>query len=1187
MKKIIVLFSLFLSSRINSLAFDTIARVFTPHKAQANTTTVSNEKHLKDLQELINQLNVTAYKKDFEEVSADTQVLNERLMHVTHSHEKEILTKEISSLNQLLQLVVDRDAVVQQLKSLYDEMKKVFDGIASDPHFTKFKLDERASYSYEDLTGLNQKIIDSKNRQTELKSNVQKLQADATRYSKEIEQLQAEIKEKTKQQKSYIEQSQTNLIDGELLDIQGKILVQRKDLASLKLKEAENRLILANVQLHVTKSQLEILEREYKRVKRATVIPSKDIKKADIALEEKRIQSNAERDKLRQEKLEYLVQIQNQVKMKIGEVVAQYNISASDLEALRNWNFQPKTVTQWLILSTIDPFLAKDSYAETAKEYIQAMIDYLKAELKRETIEVEIKKSWYKFMSRKFRSDNDRYIDDSIKYYESTKNELSAQLRTVSDSRDRVISSLGRLNKSLESLKALMESLKEQQRALFKDNEVTFLECQKSLKETEEYIRQKIDTTTKLIEKYQATVTVIDDSLKRASSMLSELTTKGFWKRSEQSIEWSQIKNILPDLQRFAYDVYITGVEYFTLSHVTQVFNSMIDYLKDPLYLLMFIINAILVCIIYILLRLFLPDLYQFLHAGTAGSGFLIYLRLWASLCIKFILMHMNSFFIWGFLYLLVLGNIIHDTYLSLLIELLSIPYLLYIVYEFIYFIMAENHYRNYSIISQSYERRFYIVISVVLSSLVVLYFLRGAILLDYNALTSDLPTILLALMFIVIQIGLIYLLFGKKQVLMHIPDNTPMWLWVKEHLEKYYYIFLLAVVAVIVMSNPYVGYGQQVLYILSRVFLTLLIIPFFLWIHSRLKTSSSNLFFYYEEGENMRERFGSGRLWYGIFIIASFVVFVIGLVFALGSIWGYGITFSDIGDFLNRELTAVKDDAGREISVTLYSLLQIVLFVLGGIFLNYVINQFVLKRVFDPFLVGVGVQNTISAFTKYAIILLAVFIGLSNAGLEGLTTKFAIIIGGLSFALQEPLRDFFSYFIILVQRPVKIGDLIQISDEVIGIVRHITPRSVIIRRRNSVTVIVPNSQIILNAVTNWNYSRSYFAFNDIMITVSYAKDPQQVKNIILSVLHDNYTILKSPAPIVWLHDFVDNGYQFLVRGYLTADKVLEQWEISSLVRIEIVKKLRENGIEIASPTRLIRVAAQSESDDQIMQKLS
>jgi small-conductance mechanosensitive channel len=139
------------------------------------------------------------------------------------------------------------------------------------------------------------------------------------------------------------------------------------------------------------------------------------------------------------------------------------------------------------------------------------------------------------------------------------------------------------------------------------------------------------------------------------------------------------------------------------------------------------------------------------------------------------------------------------------------------------------------------------------------------------------------------------------------------------------------------------------------------------------------------------------------------------------------------------------------------------------------------------------------------------------------------------------------------------------------------------LRKRNSVTVIVPNSQIILNPVVNWNYSRSYFAFNDIMLTVAYTRDPQRVKDILLGVLHNNDMILKSPAPIVWLSDFVDNGYQFLVRGYLTADKVLEQWEISSQVRLELVKKLRENGIEIASPSRIVRVTSELGDDTKNM----
>lgn len=1170
MKKIIaVLFSFLVYSDVCTLGFGTVSQVFMPSK----TPTVigaQHEKLLKDLQDLISQEAVTEYHRNIEKISADIKVLQERLLHA-NSHEKEIINKEIASLNQILQLVIDHEAVTQQLKSLYDEIKKVLDGVASDPHFNKLKVEERASYSFEELAQLNQKIIDTKNRQTELKNQIQKLQADVTRHTKEIEQLQADIKEKVKQQKSYSQQPQPNLLEGDLLDIQWRLLAQRKELATLKLKESENRLALANLQLTIAKAQLEILERDYKRVKRATVITLKHIKKAESALEEKRNQSVDERNRLRQEKFEYIVQVQNEIRQKIAQVVAQYTISPSDLEALREWNFQPKTVTQWLMLTAIDPLLAQDSLQETAKEYTQAMIDHLKVELRRESIDVDIKKSWYKFMNRRFRSDNEHDIDESIKYYEAAKGELSAHLRMVSDLRDAAILSLQRLNKSVESVKNLMGSLKDISRAVFSDNEAAFVECQKSLKETEEYIRQKIDITAKLIEKYQATVTVIDDSLKHVASMLSELTTKGFWKRAEQSIEWSQIKNIIPDLQRFAYSVYITGVEYFTIAHATQIFNGLLEYLKDPLYIVMFIINTILVCILYMLLRLFLPDLHQFLQAGTSGTGLLVYIRLWLALYIKFIIEHMTSLFIWAFIYLLIVSHVIQDMYFSLLVELVSIPYLIYIAHEFITFIMSENRYRNYNIISQSYQHRFFSVVSTVLYTLVILYFLRGAVLLSEHFPASDLSTILLALMFIVIQIGIIFLI-GKRQVLSHIPDNTPLWQWIKDHLEKYYYLFLFVVVAIIVMSNPYVGYGQQVLYILNRVFLTLFIIPLFLWVHSRLKTTSSNLFFYYEEGETMRERFSSGRLWYGIFIIISFVIFILALVFTIGSIWDYGITFSDIGDFLNRELTAVKDDAGREISVTIFSLLKIVFFIVGGIFLNYVINQFVIKRVFDPFLVGAGIQNTISAFTKYAIILLAIFIGLANSGLEGLTTKFAIIIGGLGFALQEPLRDFFSYFIILVQRPVKIGDLIQINEEVIGVVRHITLRSVILRRKNSVTVVVPNSQVILNAVTNWNYSRSYFAFNDMMITVPYSKDPQKVKDIILSILHDNYMILKSPAPIVWLYDFVDNGYQFLVRGYLTADKVLEQWDISSQVRLEIVKKLRENGIEIASPTRLIRV---------------
>lgn len=91
-------------------------------------------------------------------------------------------------------------------------------------------------------------------------------------------------------------------------------------------------------------------------------------------------------------------------------------------------------------------------------------------------------------------------------------------------------------------------------------------------------------------------------------------------------------------------------------------------------------------------------------------------------------------------------------------------------------------------------------------------------------------------------------------------------------------------------------------------------------------------------------------------------------------------------------------------------------------------------------------------------------------------------------------------------------------------------------------------------------------------LTVMYTADPAKVKELIVKALDSNPVILKNPVPIVRLHDFTDNGFQFLVRGFLSPDKVLEQNEIASEVRFAIVKILRDHGYDVGSPTRILRV---------------
>lgn len=352
-------------------------------------------------------------------------------------------------------------------------------------------------------------------------------------------------------------------------------------------------------------------------------------------------------------------------------------------------------------------------------------------------------------------------------------------------------------------------------------------------------------------------------------------------------------------------------------------------------------------------------------------------------------------------------------------------------------------------------------------------------------------------------------------------------------------------------------------------------LIPIFSWLHDHIKRATSDLFFYYSEGEVIKERFSAGKSWYGLFVLVSFSTFVLFGLIITAYIWGYDITINSVSEWFNTTIyVAGRDAAGNEITVTIYSIFQVIIFILGGIFLTYIINRFVLQRIFDPLLVGAGVQNTILTLTRYAIIILAALFGFQSAGLEDLGWSLVLLIGGIAYIMKEPLGDVISYFIILVQRPIKVGDFIRMEPNIFGTVRQINPRSTIVRYRNSSSFVVPNSDVITKAVQNWHYTRTFSAFDDIWLTVPYDVDPDYIRDIIFEVLNENINVLRSPRPVVRLENFVENGFEFRIRGFITADKIPDLYEISSQVRLAIVRRLRSEGISIAVPTRVLKVTS-------------
>jgi small-conductance mechanosensitive channel len=355
-------------------------------------------------------------------------------------------------------------------------------------------------------------------------------------------------------------------------------------------------------------------------------------------------------------------------------------------------------------------------------------------------------------------------------------------------------------------------------------------------------------------------------------------------------------------------------------------------------------------------------------------------------------------------------------------------------------------------------------------------------------------------------------------------------------------------------------------------------------WAHGLFKKAASRVFFVSSE-DIVRERFSYAKSLFGVVLIGLFLICALVGIIWWAKIWTLSVSFGDVSKWFSTPLFGIGK--GTTSPLTIATLLTIVLFVCVGFLAAYAFNRFILGRIFELMVVDIGVQHAVTNIIRYLFVIAASLLALQSAGLGGLITYFYVLILGIGYIIKEPLNDLISYFIILVQRPVKIGDYVQLDHDVLGVVRKITPKSVMLRRRNSHTIVVPNSVFIAKPVMNWSYSRSFIAFPDVMVTVNIGADPLYVKELLAQAVDAHPQILKNPKPVIRFENFKEYGFEFLVRGFISSSYVLEQWDIASDVRLAIVSKLRSNGVEIAvwlgcnddQPTRVQQYQEDAEQD--------
>jgi potassium-dependent mechanosensitive channel len=265
----------------------------------------------------------------------------------------------------------------------------------------------------------------------------------------------------------------------------------------------------------------------------------------------------------------------------------------------------------------------------------------------------------------------------------------------------------------------------------------------------------------------------------------------------------------------------------------------------------------------------------------------------------------------------------------------------------------------------------------------------------------------------------------------------------------------------------------------------------------------------------------------------------------------------------------------GFEIGGFKISLARILLGVMLFIFLLFMtrlVQRILRERFIHQQRVDTGVANSVDTAVGYGGIILAALISVSFAGFD--ITNLAIVAGALSvgigFGLQSIVNNFVSGLILLVERPIKVGDWVVLGD-MQGNVRRISVRSTEIETFDRASLIVPNSELISGRVLNWTH-RNMLGRVVIKISVDPTADPQKVINLLLAAANNQANLLRQPEPVAGLDFFGSDRLDFSLRATL-AD-VNAGGRVQSDLRLAILQACRSAGLIASMRTAFPEVAA-------------
>ncbi len=287
-------------------------------------------------------------------------------------------------------------------------------------------------------------------------------------------------------------------------------------------------------------------------------------------------------------------------------------------------------------------------------------------------------------------------------------------------------------------------------------------------------------------------------------------------------------------------------------------------------------------------------------------------------------------------------------------------------------------------------------------------------------------------------------------------------------------------------------------------------------------------------------------------------------LLFSLPLAWGAGRTF--LIDFFHAVNFRVNigDFEFRAMGIVYAALVLLIVHTLSVIWKSVLKNRILYESDMEE-----GLKDSITRISAYGLWGIGIIIAMQMIGISG--TSLAVIFGavgiGLGFGLQNIFKDFISGIILLFERSIQVGDVVEIEGAW-GTVKEINARATYVKTYDNADLIIPNADFVSRTVINWSFRDSRIR-RRIQVRVAYDSDIRLVKETLMNIAFRHPRVLRRPYPEVYLMDLGESAMLFDLRIWLHIDYFIT---VETEVRDDITNQFRELGIRIAFPQQDIHI---------------